>query len=965
MKRPLIILFTGLIGLILAYSWSFLGKPQDAVASFERKLPGYIQQKFASTENLLQDRTFLNYFLRRDELRYLEEIEKVIHQLENLEQQEIALFISQDNKLVLSSSILDWSLSKMIPGIGPREQLYYQGEKIWVTKAVTYREHTQAVIFVPIHRAPGARQFQFLPRLDVGDRPGVRKVTVGEAGSILLYSKLEGQQPLWSLILLLSSGFLLWWYAHLQYRTFVQKNELFRAGLTVVIFAVLWWVWMQTSIWKGVHWWLQPGFNTDLLPATFLGLGLQVAVVLWLFRAFYELFSFTHFPPKRPGSFLFMVLAYLVSLLALVGVTYWLKQVMGSNSVRISLDQVVQIGKPALVVAGCMICWTMAIFLLAKRLLTFVHYWSSSLNQRILAMVIAIALNLVLVSVLELNVSLWSWGLLGFVFLMLIDLQLDSGPFNLTWLMVWLILFAAFSARFTYLYGSDAEIHGYFGVLNLFALYFSLFLLVVLGWGLLDRWIKVLPDFLASVFKTSHSLRNRIQLAVIGITLFSSVVIGWVTIWFFRESAIDAQEKTVLEVIDNLDQLLTEIPVADLPGWLKEREKEYPALRLYNASGILMYSKDTISASSWLPASILESLRIAFEPYIFKYDAETGRGMAYAPVQNSNGNIKAYLVLAFAKLSEQRSQEINNLMGSIFSLYVFFMFVAGGLAIWVANSITEPISKIGEGLRNLRLGGNAPLSWKSEDEIGLLVQEYNTALAKLEESTRQLRKAEREGAWRDMARQVAHEIKNPLTPMKLSVQHLLRAYQANPDEVGPLLQRMSHTLIEQIEGLTRIANEFSNFAQMPQANIERLPLNALIASVADLFEHQARETVMVIDLPEKEIYVLADKDQLIRVLNNLLTNAVQAIPNDRQGTINVQLEQLQGLVRVSVTDNGAGIPEDLQEKVFYPYFTTKSSGTGIGLSMCRNIMEQFGGRIYFRTQVGAGTTFYLELEAAN
>ena len=961
MKRSQNILYIGLLGIVIAYSWSFFGKPVDAIDTYQRSLPAYLEQKFEFAENILRDPSFLNYFLQRNELRYLNEIERTVNQLKSLEEKEIGVFILQNQKPLLTSSIVNWPSLDSVSQSDEKEFFQWQDEKVWLSRTFDFKENIEAIVFIPLHLAPGADRLLFFQEAPLD----AKSITVGAASRIEVLNKFKVQSPWWQFLILVISGLLLWRYGHRRYRIFLQENQFLRGILTVLITATVLIFWLQTNIWEGTYWWSRPLLNSTLLPSTLWGLGTQLLVTLWLFSTFYQLFSGVQFLEARPGSMVYMIMANLVSLGMLAGVAYWLKQVMSNEIIFFNYEQALQISRPALVVAFSLVFWLMAVFLFAKRMLEILQSWSTNLNQRILCIVIAIFLSYVIVLPLDLGISLLAWSLLGFVFLMLIDLQLDSGSFNLTWVMVWMILLSAFSASFTQRYGSEAVLSAYFEPLNLFGLYFSLFLLVILLFLLLDRWLKVFPDFLVPVFKTSHSFRNRIQLAVIGIILLSSVVIGSVTIWFFRTSEIETQEKGVLESMQNLEGSLSEIPLSQMTDWSVQRNEIDPPFVVYNSNGALLFNRDTVNqTSSWMPASVLEALRVALYPHYFQKNKAEDHRVAYMPIQTADGNIKAYIGMPYAQFSGTRAQEINNIVGSIFSLYVFFMFVAGGIAIWVANSITEPISKIGEGLRNLRLGGNTPLSWKNQDEIGLLIQEYNSALAKLEQSTRQLRKAEREGAWRDMAQQVAHEIKNPLTPMKLSVQHLLRAYQSNPDEIGPLLKRMSRTLIEQIEGLTKIANEFSNFAQMPEANIEKIDLNSLLASVVDLFDHQEGEVSLQLNIPSEDLLVSADKDQLIRVLNNLLTNAAQAIPDDRSGKIEVKAEQLQNLIKIAVRDNGTGIPAELQEKVFYPYFTAKSSGIGIGLSMCRNIIEQFGGRIYFNTQVGEGTTFYLELEAA-
>lgn len=212
-----------------------------------------------------------------------------------------------------------------------------------------------------------------------------------------------------------------------------------------------------------------------------------------------------------------------------------------------------------------------------------------------------------------------------------------------------------------------------------------------------------------------------------------------------------------------------------------------------------------------------------------------------------------------------------------------------------------------------------------------------------------------------MAKQVAHEIKNPLTPMKLSIQYMLHAYQSNPNNIKPLIERVSKTLIEQIDSLAQIANEFSNFAKMPKAENTQFLLNDLVVSVHNLFANERQDMDISLYLPDSAYFVYADKKHLTRVLNNLIKNAIQAIPSDRKGRIDVRLKQEEEKVIIKVSDNGVGISEEMRDKVFVPNFTTKSSGTGLGLAISKNIIEAVSGRIYFDTEVGLGTDFYVIL----
>ncbi len=306
--------------------------------------------------------------------------------------------------------------------------------------------------------------------------------------------------------------------------------------------------------------------------------------------------------------------------------------------------------------------------------------------------------------------------------------------------------------------------------------------------------------------------------------------------------------------------------------------------------------------------------------------------------------------------------EVQVFLSALLNLYVFLLLVAGAVAIFVANSITRPLVEIGQKLTAIKLGKNEQIAWQSGDELGGLIGAYNGMVDKLEESTERLKQSEREGAWREMARQVAHEIKNPLTPMKLSVQHLLRVHAAQPDQAAALLDRVGKTLIEQIDVLSGIASEFSHFAKMPEPQSERLDLNDLITSVGELFLAQENATLDVeIHLPEASVFVYADRTHLARILTNLIKNAIQSIPDSREGQVGVNLEMTAGQALICVADNGAGIPAEVHERVFSPYFTTKSSGTGLGLALCKNMTEAMGGQIWFETKEGEGTCFFVQL----
>ena len=319
------------------------------------------------------------------------------------------------------------------------------------------------------------------------------------------------------------------------------------------------------------------------------------------------------------------------------------------------------------------------------------------------------------------------------------------------------------------------------------------------------------------------------------------------------------------------------------------------------------------------------------------------------------------------RIEEEQARTLAYLFGALLMLVVAVMLTA----LLLANALARPIAQLKEGLEAVGEGRFARvLPVNTRDEIGDLVRTFNEMREQLRESRRKLAQQERELAWREMARQVAHEIKNPLTPMKLSIQHMRRAYERTgkaDDKFESLFKRITSTLIEQIEALVRIANEFSSFARLPTRVLEPLDLNEVIREAADLMREEADAVSLDLDLHDEPMVVEADREELRRIFINLVKNAIQAIPEHRDGRIELQTAPVSGsgdaspAARCTVTDNGTGIPEDLREKIFQPNFSTKTSGTGLGLAIARKSIEELDGEIGFDTVEGEGTTFWIRL----
>jgi nitrogen fixation/metabolism regulation signal transduction histidine kinase len=320
-----------------------------------------------------------------------------------------------------------------------------------------------------------------------------------------------------------------------------------------------------------------------------------------------------------------------------------------------------------------------------------------------------------------------------------------------------------------------------------------------------------------------------------------------------------------------------------------------------------------------------------------------------------------YLNLPFFAKEKELRTELSAFLVTLVNVYVLLLVLGGFFAYLLSNSITFPLSIISDKLKLIQLGRkNEPIAWQGNDEIGRLVNEYNKMIDELENSAELLARSERESAWREMAKQVAHEIKNPLTPMKLSIQHLQRAMLEGRPGVEQLANRVSATLIEQIDNLNHIASEFSNFAKMPSVENEVFDIADVARSVVHLFNEEAHCDVSYHG-PTEPVWVYADKNQVLRGFNNLVKNATQAIPDGRKGKVAVMVEMARGMVTIAVQDNGTGISDEQKHKVFVPNFTTKGSGTGLGLAITRQIIENAGGSIWFESTVNVGTTFFVKL----
>lgn len=329
----------------------------------------------------------------------------------------------------------------------------------------------------------------------------------------------------------------------------------------------------------------------------------------------------------------------------------------------------------------------------------------------------------------------------------------------------------------------------------------------------------------------------------------------------------------------------------------------------------------------------------------------------YMPVILNDRRI-GFLNVPFLNIQTSLTQNISSFITVIVSIIALVFMLAGILSMFLTQRILDSFAVIKDKMRKINLGEeNEEIKWNKDDEIGDLLQEYNQMLRNLNTSASKLARSEREGAWSEMARQVAHEIKNPLTPMKLNLQFLIKMAESGQEISPDLTKRISESLIEQIDQLALIASDFSQFANITNVRLERFQLSEVLQKLTDM--HSLNENIKIVYKQSGIDYVHLDKTQVSRLFSNLIKNAIEASGESENATIEIVSQNFGENVVVSIHDYGIGISKEQAAKIFVPNFTTKSSGTGLGLAISKVIVENGKGRIWFESIPNIGTTFYV------
>ncbi len=474
--------------------------------------------------------------------------------------------------------------------------------------------------------------------------------------------------------------------------------------------------------------------------------------------------------------------------------------------------------------------------------------------------------------------------------------------------------------------------------------------------------------------ENSWFISKRLQVFITSIILLIFAVVLFTTVNFFIKSNVVRQKQELLRKVNeiankisgqvDLDALENKYEV----GLVYDLAESYGTdINIFDRFGQLIVSTNPRLYQEKFIGNLMN-------PVVFKKFKEKAISFnvfdenisdltyisAYSTLTDNDLDVRGYVNLPYYSNRADLYREISDFLVTVVNIFILIFAIALIITQLVSSRITQPLIVIKNQLSRTKLGeSNKPIIWNRNDEIGLLVKEYNKMLTQLDESLNRLSESERQGAWREMAKQVAHEIKNPLTPMRLSLQHLQFSMARGDDNLKEKLAKTIELLIRQIDSLSTMAEEFSSFAKMPDPIMERTNLTAVLSDSISLNEKEMGQSI-VSKLPDNPIFIQADPHQLVRIFNNLLKNAIQAIPEDRKGEIRVEMWlESPKMVIIQVIDNGKGIPENLYNKIFSPNFSTKNSGMGLGLAITKKIIEQFNGTIDFESKVDEGTTFTL------
>lgn len=471
--------------------------------------------------------------------------------------------------------------------------------------------------------------------------------------------------------------------------------------------------------------------------------------------------------------------------------------------------------------------------------------------------------------------------------------------------------------------------------------------------------------------KQNHSFSKRIRNCFIICLLVFFLIIGGASIYYNINRFQNKQEERISTLVKTLTRKLenTELSTASLSNISDVLQTD---INIYSSHGHLLYTsrpsifdKDIIS--ELINREALDKIKTKKEAIIFNKESvnQLSYLSVYTPLVNKYHNEQLYINIPYFEESSLLRDEILNQLISGLNIYIFISFLAIIIAAFLAEKITKPLQLILTHFRKIELSKeNKTIDYNQNDELGLLVKEYNKMAIKLGESAKELAQSERETAWREMAKQIAHEIKNPLTPMKLNLQHLIHTKDFESEKWNNQFNKTCQTLLEQIDNLANIASSFADFSNIASTKSDVIDIVKLIEGVKDLFSDKDNNISIICE--EENLSVFAPINQIKRAIINIVKNSLHSMQALENKELKIYIEKTKdNSLLISFKDQGIGINEEIRHQIFEPHFTTKSSGMGLGLAITKEIILNAKGSIWFETEKGKGTTFFIKLPLYN
>ena len=469
--------------------------------------------------------------------------------------------------------------------------------------------------------------------------------------------------------------------------------------------------------------------------------------------------------------------------------------------------------------------------------------------------------------------------------------------------------------------------------------------------------------------KRHFSIRFRIFLAMTFLVIIAFGGIAILTIPQYEEQSNKYHEqrlerkksqlqRSISYIFQNTPSTLNQI---QLDSVFKEKifqiaDVQNVNFNIYNLDGSLLNST-LIGAENKINDLVLLKLKNSEELSIIQKTTinNVQYRSSYSLILDNLSNPIWILNLPYYDDDQLNSYELNSFIAIFGKVYFLILIIAIIFSYLISVYITKSLSEIGKKIKQTRLDKtNTKIQIKARSkEVNILVESYNKMVEMLNDSVKKLSKSNKEQAWREMAKQVAHEIKNPLTPMRLSIQSFQRNFDKNDSKFKSRLDEFSKTLIQQIDTMSTIASAFSNFAEMPAQQGEKINIIETTKLALKIF----KENYIVFSSEFEDLQVRIDRTQMVRIITNLIKNALEACELIKEPKVQVIIEKKKKEVLISVIDNGEGISKELKNKIFEPKFTTKTSGMGLGLGMVKNLVDSYDGRISVSSKIDIGTTF--------